>query len=179
MTDFKKLSTPLDIRNIDFRVGSAINTATKKWVTILAYKDARVDMNYLDLYVGSENWQIKFREEKGCVVASIGIRADGGDWVWKEGNGIQSDFEAEKGAYSDAQKRAGFQWGIGRSLYNFPKIFVEVFDDECTTSANKITMKSSFRPNDWDWTVGYTEDGEVSLLIAKNNGKVRFTYNKK
>jgi hypothetical protein len=46
--DFSKLSEPLPISSIDFRVQS-INKGG--YATILAYKDARVDMNRLDTVV--------------------------------------------------------------------------------------------------------------------------------
>lgn len=49
-----KLNTPLSIEEIDFRVQS-INKGG--YATILAYKDARVDMNRLDAVIGFEYWQ--------------------------------------------------------------------------------------------------------------------------
>ena len=43
--DIKRLSEPLPISSIDFRIQSINNG---KYATILAYKDARVDMQRLD-----------------------------------------------------------------------------------------------------------------------------------
>ena len=51
-----KLNTPLTIEEIDFRVQS-INKGG--YATILAYKDARVDMNRLDAVYGVGYWQRK------------------------------------------------------------------------------------------------------------------------
>ena len=51
--DFKKLNQPVEMEQIDFRVQS-INKGG--YATILAYKDARYDMNVLDAVVGPENW---------------------------------------------------------------------------------------------------------------------------
>lgn len=174
--ELNKLKRNLTADEIDFRVGTVI-VKNKAWATILAYKDARVDMNVLDDAVGSENWQIKFREEKECIVASLGIKIDG-EWVWKEGNGVNTDFEAAKGGYSDSQKRAGFQWGIGRSLYNFPQIFIELKPDEYNETTKKATNK--LRPKDWNWDITYEKDAVVKLIATDTKtGEVRFKYEKK
>ena len=52
--DIKGLTRPLNISEIDFRIQS-INKG--KFATILAYKDARADMNRLDEVVGALNWK--------------------------------------------------------------------------------------------------------------------------
>lgn len=199
MKDLKELNKPLAIDQIEFRAAQAFPGKNgKKWVTLLAFKNARTDANILDSVVGPENWQLKFREEKGitgelsCVVASLGIRKvfiDGKDkdghpdswaeWVWKEGNGTPGDFEKEKGAYSDAQKRAGFQWGIGRGLYDFPQIFVELLEGEYKEEGGKIKTSASFRPQDWDWNVKYKTDGSVEELTASFKNNLRFNYKAK
>ena len=61
----------------------------------------------------------------------IGIfDTDSDRWVWKWDCGIESRADSEgnqkKGEASDAFKRAGFRWGIGRELYSSPFIFVKV-----------------------------------------------------
>ena len=45
LMDFKKLNRPLDSGEIDFRIQSI---SEKGYATILAYKDARIDMAILD-----------------------------------------------------------------------------------------------------------------------------------
>ena len=49
---YKDLQKPLEIKDIDFRVQSINNGG---YATILAYKDARVDMRRLDEALGIEN----------------------------------------------------------------------------------------------------------------------------
>jgi hypothetical protein len=46
-------------------------------------------------------------------------------WIWKGDAGTESNMEAEKGNASDARKRAGFTWGIGRELYSAPFIWIK------------------------------------------------------
>ncbi len=182
--DLKKLLEPLPIDLIEFRVAQVIKGKEKVFATLLGYKTARTDALLLDDVVGQGNWQIKFREEKDCIVASLGIRVGAGpeawnDWVWKEGNGTPGDFEKEKGAYSDAQKRAGFQWGIGRGLYDFPVIFVELMEGEYYESGGKYSAGKSLKPQDWKWSIEYTKTGAVKELKAEHKGNVRFNYKQK
>ena len=49
---------------------------------------------------------------------------DKGQWVSKQDCGVPSNTQGEKGEASDAFKRAGFSWGIGRELYDSPFIWI-------------------------------------------------------
>lgn len=117
-------------------------------LVLLLYKDARVDMNILDETVGSSNWQNKFYENKGILFCSLGINTnfDKPDlpdrWVWKDDAGVESNTEAEKGNASDARKRAGFAWGIGRELYTAP--FTWIPADKCNISEGKNGSKQCY-----------------------------------
>lgn len=98
----------------------------------LAYIDSRDVQDLLDEVVGPENWQSDFKLIDGKLFGGIGIcvdrkeyikngmELDGGvkEWVWKWDCGTESNIEEEKGQVSDALKRAGVQWGIGRFLYD-------------------------------------------------------------
>ena len=103
-----------------------VQSVKENGLVLLLYKDARVDMNILDETVGSSNWQNKFYENKGILFCSLGIntnfdKPDKPDrWVWKDDAGVESNSDAEKGNASDARKRAGFAWAIGRELYTAP-----------------------------------------------------------
>ena len=75
-------------------------------------------MDRLDKVCGGF-WEDYYSEVAGRLVCSISVygqtRSDGaGD----------TDFEAEKGGLSDAFKRAGVKWGIGRYLYRLPSEWV-------------------------------------------------------
>lgn len=120
----------LKANEIDCRV-SQIND---KGLTLLLYKDARVDQDILDETVGNMNWQRKHsRENANCM---IGIWDENKkDWVWKEDTGTESFTEKEKGLASDSFKRAGFNWGIGRELYTSPFIWIPA--DKCNIKDNK------------------------------------------
>lgn len=83
---------------------------------MLDYVDARFVMDRLD-ELGPGNWQDQYQDRpNGSVRCGIGVNVEG-EWIWKWDVGDESDIEAEKGAHSDAFKRAGVKWGIGRDLY--------------------------------------------------------------
>lgn len=151
------LKRPLERDQIEFRISQLTKTNDAVWASILAYKDARTDMQVLDEAVGPMNWQVKYqRDSKGSLQCSIGIWDETkgiGDWVWKTSNGTTSDIESEKGEYSDAFKRAGFMWGIGRQLYNFPQIWVQLNDKDYYEKDNRVKASNRLRPNEWRWTI--------------------------
>jgi hypothetical protein len=152
--NLEKLKEPLSVEHIDFKVAQVTKTDSAVWASILAYKDARVDMHILDVAVGPLGWQNTYqRDSKGVLQCAIGIKDTDGTWVWKTSNGTESDFESEKGEYSDAFKRAGFMWGIGRKLYDFPAIWVQLNDKDYYERDGKVKASNKLRPNDWRWTV--------------------------
>ena len=118
MVSFRKLLPD----EIEVRVAQT----TEKYSQLLLYKTARTDMDILDETVGAENWQNDYKVIKDNLQCGIGIKC-GNEWIWKWDCGIESrenDGNEKKGEASDAFKRAGFRWGIGRELYSAPKIAV-------------------------------------------------------
>lgn len=115
------MTTPrlLNANEIECRVGS-IN---EKGLTLLLYKDARIDMALLDETYGADKWQRKHYELKGHIYCSVGVKI-GDEWVWKDDVGTESVSEATKGESSDSFKRACFNWSIGRELYTAPFIWI-------------------------------------------------------
>lgn len=90
---------------------------------LLLYKDSRYDMAVLDELYGEYNWQTSYESINGVLFCTISVWDAGkGMWVSKTSNGVPSKQEKEKGEASDALKRAGFLWGIGRELYTAPQI---------------------------------------------------------
>ena len=100
----------------------------EKYTMLLLYKDARCDMNILDETFGADNWQCEYDTIKDNLYCKIGVWCEPKkQWIWKQDCGVESkenDGNEKKGEASDAFKRAGFKWGIGRELYTSPKIAV-------------------------------------------------------
>lgn len=89
----------------------------------LAYIDARDVMDRLDDVCGSADWQDRYEFHGARTVCYLSIRVDN-EWITKADGAGDSDVEAEKGAISDALKRAAVKWGIGRYLYDLPAPWV-------------------------------------------------------
>ena len=137
-----QLAGKFPAKDVKWRVGSSgVSTkgqgttfmTGKPWIRALAYIDNRAIEDRLDEVCGPENWQNKFEIHGDFVLCGIGILVSevvGAEphWVWKwDGAGV-TDIEPVKGALSDAMKRAGQQWGIGRYLYNFGESWGEIVD---------------------------------------------------
>lgn len=120
---FDKLAAPFDVDAISWRIGSTNQDKTSGMA--LAYLDARDVMDRLDLVCGPAGWQCRYSHANGKTVCDIGIKC-GDEWVWKADGAGDSDIEAEKGALSDAFKRAAVRWGIGRYLYSLHSPWVDI-----------------------------------------------------
>ncbi len=165
-----KLNTPLRIEEIDFRVQS-INKGG--FATILAYKDARVDMNRLDAVYGVEGWQKKYEIIDSKLFCSVGIWSEKlSQWIWKQDVGTESNTEKEKGEASDAFKRACFNLGIGRELYEYPVIQIQLNADEFEIKGDKCYPTWKFKLKDWIWFQQFDENNNITYLACKDNKKV-------
>jgi hypothetical protein len=172
--NFNELSRPLDISDVDFRVQSINNGG---YATILAYKDARVDMNRLDEVCGIGYWKRDFKEINGKLYCGVAVyNKEISEWIWKWDVGTESMTEATKGLASDAFKRACFNLGIGRELYDYPIISVKLNDNEWTKDGGRPKQTYNLHIRDWKWYSEFT-DGRITFLAAKDeNGKVRFKW---
>lgn len=117
---------------IDVRVAQC----TANGVSLLLYKDARVDQDILDETVGPMNWQRKHTRDNANCIVSIWDE-DKKIWIEKEDTGTESNTEKEKGLASDSFKRACFNWGIGRELYTAPFIWIKSTDCNVVDSKRK------------------------------------------
>jgi hypothetical protein len=113
MLDFKALAAEFPKEAISWRAQSV----SGERALALAYIDARDVMDRLDTVCGMGGWQARYPHANGKTCCEIGIKV-GDEWVWKANGAGDSDVEAEKGAFSDAFKRAAVMWGIGRYLYD-------------------------------------------------------------
>jgi hypothetical protein len=130
--DLQKLQDKFAPADIEWRIGRAGYTrAGKLYGTVLAYVTNRAIQNRLDAVCGPENWRNEFREwstgGKQGVLCGISVRI-GDEWVTKWDGAENTDIESVKGGLSDAMKRAGVQWGIGRYLYDLEEGFATIVE---------------------------------------------------
>jgi hypothetical protein len=114
------LADPFDPSQVHWRAQAMANGKA----LALAYIDARDVMDRLDAICGPENWQDRYEETpKGRVLCTLSINVNG-YWVNKCDGAGDTDVEGDKGAVSDALKRAAVKWGIARYLYSLGNIWV-------------------------------------------------------
>lgn len=143
---WKALKEPFPVEAIHWRVG-----ATNKQKTScipLAYIDARDVMKRLDDVVSPYRWQCNYTNVNHGIICNLGIlhperwgnemAAEPQDWIWKADGAGATQVEGEKGAFSDALKRAGVRWGIGRYLYYLPTVWVPLKDGRYIESPPKL-----------------------------------------
>ena len=76
-------------------ISCRVNQINDKGLTLLLYKDARVDMDILDETVGCMNWKKEYtRDNRNCIVSIWDEEKK--EWISKEDTGTESNNEAEK-----------------------------------------------------------------------------------
>lgn len=162
---FFRALTPAEV---ECRVGNC----TEKGVSVLLYKTARTDYSILDETFGPFGWACAYEVVNGNLFCAISCKGPDGVWVTKSNCGTESNQEAEKGEASDAFKRAGFAWGIGRELYTAPFIWIP---------ADKLAKLRKGSNGRWQcadkFEVARMEvtEGRISALVIACNGKLVYS----
>lgn len=161
-----------------------VKKVTANGAIALLYKTARTDMKILDECAGPENWQDEYHEIKGNLYCTIKVRnPETGEWIGKTDCGIESREDDEgnqkKGEASDAFKRAGFKWGIGRELYTAPFIFLNVPTKKVEGSGKpRYELENTFARFSVK-SISYDDDGAIrSVVIVDDKGKQVFPVGK-
>lgn len=157
-----------------------VKQVTAKGAVLLLYKTARTDRDILDEVVGPMDWYDDYKEIKGNLYCGISIWDEVKQtWICKWDCGIESRADDEgnekKGEASDAFKRAGFCWGIGRELYTSPFTFVKVETEK--NDRGRYEMKDKyvrFKVAE----IGYEGRKVSKLVITDNKGYVVFSFGK-
>lgn len=98
-----------------------VSTINEKGISLLLYKDARVDQRILDESFGAFGWKRSHQSIDGNLYCTVEIwDSKSKTWVAKQDVGTMGFAEKEKSQASDSFKRACFNWGIGRELYSAP-----------------------------------------------------------
>lgn len=151
----------LKANEIECRIGTF---KEGKGISLLLYKDARVDMRILDEVFGFDGWEREHQLIDGKLFCTVRVWSEKRNcWISKQDVGTESNTEKEKGQVSDSFKRACFNLGIGRELYTSPFIWIP--------SSMGYTKYEKFEVKE----IGYNEDREISMLvIVDSKGKECF-----
>lgn len=153
----------LEANEIECRVAQTFRTKTGTGLSLLLYKDARVDQNILDETVGAMNWQRHHsRDNANCTVSIWDEEKK--QWIEKEDTGTESNTEKEKGLASDSFKRACFNWGIGRELYTAPFIYVDGTKCNIYEDKGKLKCKDKFVVE----KIAYDDNRNIVAIVIKN-----------
>lgn len=150
----------LKAEEIECRMGNWNKDKTR--YTVLLYKTSRTDMDILDEIFGIDGWQVEYHTIGDKLFCNLGVFSEArGGWIWKESNGAESNIEAEKGQASDALKRAGFMFGIGRELYSAPQIWLD-------KSVNSYDLKVE--------QIEYDSSDKICTLVISSKGEVVYQF---
>ena len=142
-----------------------IATISEKGLSLLLYKDARVDQRILDESFGPFRWRRSHQSIDGNLYCTVEIQnKETGEWVAKQDVGTTGFTEKEKSQASDSFKRACFNWGIGRELYSAPFIWISA--DKCNIQrrGDKFSCYDRFSVSE----IEYNEKREITSLRICN-----------
>ena len=165
----------LTANDVELRVSQIQTTSYGTYVTLLAYKNSRVDMRILDEVFGAMNWTRTHSVIDGRLFCTVSVwDEEKQQWIAKQDVGVPSNTEATKGEASDAFKRACFNLGIGRELYSAPDIRIKLNDNEVIAGNNgkPKTYAKFFVGKD----MTYDKDNNcfTSFTVLDKKGNVRF-----
>lgn len=141
--DLRKLQTKFPLKDIEWRIQSTKTYNNIIKCIIVPYLTNRSIQQRLDDVVGAENWKNEYREtvcekyefDKKTnqtvlkkvygFLCGISIFING-QWVTKWDGASNTDIEPIKGGISDSMKRSAVQWGMGRQLYEFPRVYADI-----------------------------------------------------
>lgn len=160
----------LKAEEIECRVGAV----KENGITILLYKNARVDQMILDETFGIYGWQRSHCCIDGENYCTVSVwDEDKKCWVSKQDVGTESNTEKVKGAASDSFKRACFNIGIGRELYSAPHVFIPAYMVQIKEEKGKKAVKDRFSVK----SIEITEDKVITALeIVNQKSEVVFIY---
>ncbi len=124
--DLNVLNAPLTAHEIEWRVQSQTKDGQK--IIVVPYITNRCVMQRFDEQFGWAGWNNELKEIDGGFLCTITVNLPDGKVVSKTDGASRTGIEPVKGGISDAMKRCAVQFGLGRALYDFPKVFVETTD---------------------------------------------------
>lgn len=163
------------IRNLKAEeIECRVSNVSEKGITLLLYKNARVDQAVLDEAFGVFGWQRSHRLIGSDLYCTVSIwDEEKRAWIEKEDVGTEGDYEKVKGAASDSFKRACVNIGIGRELYTAPFIFIPLNMVQIGEKNGKKYVKDKFSVQ----SIMVSKDKVITSLTVVNQNKVNvFSY---
>jgi len=121
----KYLLEPIQANEIEWRVQS--QTKNKDKLIIVPYITNRCVMERFDAAFGWDKWHNEFKEMPDGFICIMKVDTEEG-LVVKSDGANKTNIEPVKGGISDSMKRVAVQFGLGRNLYDYPKVMIETTD---------------------------------------------------
>lgn len=152
---------------------AAIN---EKGLSLLLYKDARVDQRILDETFGAFGWKRSHQAIDGNLYCTVEIlNKETGEWISKQDVGTTGYTEKEKSQASDSFKRACFNWGIGRELYSAPFIWIPAAKAGIQKKGDRYFSNERFTVS----AISFNDNREIdSLEIVDSHEQAVYTLRK-
>ena len=154
-----------------------VSVINEKGLSLLLYKDARVDQRILDETFGAFGWKRSHQCIDGNLYCTVEVfDKETMQWIAKQDVGTMGYTEKEKSQASDSFKRACFNWGIGRELYSAPFIWIpagkaSIQMKEGSNKEKRYYCNDRFSVE----SIAYNNDREISALVI-NNDKGQTVY---
>lgn len=146
---------------IECRVG----VVNEKGLSLLLFKDARVDQKILDETFTPFGWRRTHQSIDGNLYCTVEIwDGEKRQWIAKQDVGTTSYSEKEKGQASDSFKRACFNWGLGRELYTAPFIWISAGIASIQQKGDRYITTDRFSVD----SISYNEEREINSLVILN-----------
>lgn len=142
-----------------------VSTINERGLSLLLFKDARVDQKILDETFTPFGWKRSHQIIDGNLYCTVEIwDSEKCQWIAKQDVGTTSYSEKEKGQASDSFKRACFNWGVGRELYTAPFIWIGAGNVAIQKKDNKFITSDRFSVQ----SISYNEQREINALVIVN-----------
>ena len=155
-----------------------ISVIKEKGLSLVLYKDARVDQKILDEVFGVFGWKREHECIDGNLYCTVSVKNnESGEWISKQDVGTKGMAEQEKSQASDSFKRACFNIGIGRELYSAPFIWISAIHSPIRIDEKdgKYVCYNKFHVS----RITYDENREIEgLKIANETGTDVFSWSK-
>ncbi len=160
----------LRAEEIECRIG----IMNEKGVSLLLFKDARVDQKILDEVFTPFGWRRTHQVLDGNLYCTVEIwDKEKQQWIAKQDVGTMSYAEKEKGQASDSFKRACFNWGIGRELYTAPFIWIPAELAKLKRKGDKLYCEGRFHVQE----ISCNKERAICLLTIVNEaGQVVYQW---
>ena len=149
----------------------------EKGLSLLLYKDARVDQRILDETFGAFGWKRSHQCIDGNLYCTVEIKdRESGEWIAKQDVGTTGYTEKEKSQASDSFKRACFNWGIGRELYSAPFIWIPASKAQIQKKGDRLCCNERFTVA----SISYNHSREITgLEITDSRGQTVYLWKEK